>query len=147
MYFGYYEHNLDDKGRLMIPARLREGLVSGSPLYIVNGFDGYLGVYNEEGYKALCSYLDQYTDFNQDARKVRRDIYSSTFLLNVDKLGRIQIPSGVLARYNIKKSVVVLGAGDHFEIWETEAYKSYQEIHNNVRISSLANKLEKNNGK
>ena len=145
MYFGYYEHSLDDKGRLMIPARLREGLVAGSPLYIINGFDGYLGVYNEEGYKALCSYLDNFSDFHQDARKVKRDIYSSTFVLNVDRLGRIQIPNSVLTRYDISRKVVVLGVGDHFEIWDEEKYKTYQEKASK-EISSLADKLEKDNG-
>ena len=145
MYFGYYEHNLDDKGRLMIPSRLREGLVCGSPLYVVNGFDGYLGVYNEESYKSLCSHLEQYSDFNQDARKVKRNVYSSTFVLNVDKIGRIQIPNSVLERYEIGQKVVVLGVGDHFEIWDLEAYKSYQDTYDK-EISSLADKLERENG-
>jgi len=144
MYFGYYEHSLDDKGRLMIPSKLREGLVAGSPLYIVNGFEGYLSVYNEEGFKALSNYLEKYSDFNEDARKVKRNIYSSTFVLNVDKLGRIQISTNILARYHIDHKVVVLGAGDHFEIWDEETYKKYQE-ENDKDFSSLANKLERGN--
>ena len=49
MYFGYYEHSLDDKGRLMIPSKLREGLVAGSPLFVIKGYEGCLSVKGKYG--------------------------------------------------------------------------------------------------
>lgn len=129
----------------MIPSKIREGLEVGSSLYIVNGFEGYLSIYDKDGFKKICAYLEKYSDFQEDARIVKRNIYSSTFTLNMDKLGRIQIPTNVLNRYNITHKVVVLGVGDHFEIWDEEVYKTYQEK-NDKNFSSLADKLGRDNG-
>ena len=127
MYFGLFVHSLDDKGRLMIPSKLREGLVSGSPLFVLKGFEGCLAVYNESSFQKLVSNMENYSYNDLAARKYIRNILPSVVQLNVDKLGRIQIPTFTLEKYKISKQVVVIGVGDHFEIWDEKAYLEYEE--------------------
>lgn len=145
MYFGYYEHNLDDKGRLMIPSKLREGLVAGSTLYVLKGFEGCLSVYNEVAFNKLTSRLENLPYENKDNRKYIRGVLGSVVQLNVDKLGRIQIPTSVLSRYSIDREVVVIGVGDHFEIWDLKAYQEFEE-QNNQEFEDVADKLVTKNG-
>ena len=126
MYFGYYEHNLDDKGRLMIPSKLREGLVGGSPLYVLRGFDGCLAIYNEAAFTKLYSSLEGYSYNDKNARNYIRALLASVTQLNVDKLGRIQIPVTILEKYKISREVAVIGVGDHFEVWDKKIYLDYE---------------------
>ena len=143
MYFGYYEHSLDDKGRLMIPSKLREGLSSGSPLFVIKGFDGCLSIYNESAFSVLCDNLQKLQYESKDNRSYIRNVLSSVVQLNVDKLGRIQIPTLVLAKFNISRQVAVIGVGDHFEVWDLEAYAKYDE-ENSSRYEEVADNLVKN---
>ena len=145
MFYGYYEHNLDDKGRLMIPSKLREGLSSGASLYVIKGFEGCLSIYNEVAFNDLCSKLKALAYEDKEARSYIRNVFSSVVQLNVDKLGRIQIPVLTLAKYNISRSVAVIGVGDHFEVWDLDSYKKYEES-NSKSFEDVADKLVKNNG-
>ena len=140
MYYGYYEHNLDDKGRLMIPSKLREGLSGGSPLYVIKGFEGCLSVYNELEFSSLCESLEKLEYRNKKARDYIRNILSSVVQLNVDKLGRIQIPVATLNKYHISRQVAVIGVGNHFEIWDLEAYQRYDE-ENSKSFEEIADQL------
>ena len=145
MYFGYYEHLLDEKGRLSLPRKLREGLSEGSLLYVLKGFEGCLSVYNESTFNKLCSDIEELSYLDKTARNYIRNVLGSVVILNVDKLGRIQIPTSTLNRYNILKNVAVLGVGDHFEIWDLEAYQTYQEV-NDESFEESADKLVKSRG-
>lgn len=145
MYFGYYEHNLDDKGRLMIPSKLREGLSSGSPLYVLRGFDGCLAIYNETAFQTLYKELGEYSYNDKNTRNYIRALLSSVTQLNVDKLGRIQIPVTILEKYEISREVVVIGVGNHFEVWDKKSYLDY-ENKNSAAFEEIADKLVKING-
>ena len=142
MFYGYYEHNLDDKGRLMIPSKLREGLSSGSPLYVIKGFEGCLSVYGEMSFNKLCASLDELKYEDREARNYIRNVLASVTQLNVDKLGRIQIPQAVLNKYHISKEVAVIGVGNHFEIWDLKSYQEYDEK-NSESFEEIADKLVK----
>ena len=140
MYFGYYEHVLDDKGRLVLPPKLRQGLSEGSLLYILKGFDGCLSVYNESDFKALCEEVNK-IDFNKkNSRSYVRTILGSVVELSLDKVNRVQLPISVLNKYQISKNVVLLGVGDHFEIWSLDAYKTYEK-ENSSKFESVAENL------
>ena len=145
MYFGYYEHNLDDKGRLMIPSKLREGLSSGSPLYVLRGFDGCLSIYNENAFQKLYASLEEYSYNQKDSRNYMRALLSSVTQLNIDKIGRIQIPVTILEKYHISREVAVIGVGDHIELWDKKAYQEY-ELANDSAFEEIADKLVKING-
>ena len=124
MYFGSFAHNLDEKGRLMIPRKMREEL--GFKVYIMKGFEGSLSLYNEERYQKLVEEFSRLS-FNQSkVRDYLRLQFASTYEMEVDKLGRVQIPTALLTKYNISKEVLVLGIGDHIEVWDKAKYEEYE---------------------
>ena len=139
MYFGSFTHNLDDKGRLMIPRKMREEL--GYKVYIMKGFEGSLSLYNEERYQKLVEEFSRLS-FNQSkVRGYLRLQFASTYEMEVDKLGRVQIPTALLTKYNISKEVLVLGIGDHIEVWDKAKYEEYE---NNIRdeFESIAENID-----
>lgn len=144
MYFGYYEHSLDDKGRLMIPAKLREGLSGGSPLYVLKGFEGCLSIYNEISFMKLTDRLSSLAYEDKEARSYIRNVLGSVTQLNVDKLGRIQIPVTILSKYQISRQVAVIGVGDHFEVWDLAKYNEY-ELENSKKFEDVADQLVNKN--
>lgn len=129
----------------MIPSKLREGLSSGSPLYVLRGFDGCLSIYNELAFKKLYASLEDYSYNQKDSRNYIRALLSSVTQLNVDKIGRIQIPVTILDKYSISREVVVIGVGDHFEIWDKKTYQNYEKD-NDKAFEEIADKLVKING-
>ena len=127
MYFGYYEHILDDKGRLSLPRNLRVGLTEGSLLYILKGFDGCLSIYNEAEFKSLCEEVNNISYNKKNSRSYLRVVLGSVVELSLDKVNRVQLPVAILNKYQIGRNVALVGVGDHFEIWDLEAYKKYEK--------------------
>jgi MraZ protein len=123
MFFGNYQHNLDNKGRLMIPSKMRDE--AGERLYIMKGYEGCLSVFKESAFASEIQ-KNNLLPFNQkNARDYVRLQLSSVAELEVDKQGRIQLPTQLLSEYKIGKSVYVIGVSDHFEIWDTAAWSEY----------------------
>lgn len=123
MFFGNYSHTLDDKGRLVIPRKMRDEL--GNKVFIMKGFDGALAVYKEEAFSQVVEELKKFSFLKKENRDYLRIKLASIVDLDVDKMGRVQIPSAILAKHHINKDVVVLGAGDHIEVWDKEQYEQY----------------------
>ena len=104
---------------------MREEL--GYKVYIMKGFEGSLSLYNEERYQKLVEEFSRLS-FNQSkVRDYLRLQFASTYEMEVDKLGRVQIPTALLTKYNISKEFVVLGIGDHIEVWDKAKYIEYEE--------------------
>ena len=125
MFFGSFNHNLDDKGRLVIPRKMREEL--GSKIYIMKGFDGALAIYKEEKFVQLVEQINSLPQNFKASRDYARSQLASVCDLDVDKMGRVQIPSQLLNKYNIGKEVIVIGAGDHIEVWNVKTYEKYEQ--------------------
>ncbi|HOR20955.1 MAG TPA: division/cell wall cluster transcriptional repressor MraZ [Bacilli bacterium] len=123
MFFGSYSHTLDNKGRLMIPAKLRNE--AGGRLYILKGYEGSLSVYKEADFQNLTAALEDLSYNQRDTRDVQRITLASVVELEVDAQGRIQLPSKLLGDYKISRSVVVVGVINHFEIWDAAAWENY----------------------
>ena len=123
MFFGSYSHTLDNKGRLMIPAKLRNE--AGGRLYILKGYEGSLSVYKEADFQNLTAALEDLSYNQRDTRDVQRITLASVVELEVDAQGRIQLPSKLLSDYKISRSVVVVGVINHFEIWDAAAWENY----------------------
>ena len=138
MFFGSFEHNLDDKGRLVIPRKMREE--AGNKLFIMKGFDGALSMLKEEEFARLVKEFNE-LPFNKKAtRDYLRLQLSSTCELDVDKSGRVQIPTQLLSKYQISKNVMVIGCGDHIEVWDKVAFDNY-EAKVNAEFELTAEKL------
>ena len=141
MFFGSYSHSLDDKGRLVIPRKMRDDL--GNKIFIMKGFDGALSIYKESAYEKLEKELETLSYNHKENRDYLRIKLASIVDLEVDTMGRVQIPTSTLAKFHIGKDVIVLGSGDHIEIWDSRAYEEYiSSIEDN--FEEIAERLDKN---
>ena len=127
MLFGQFEHSLDEKGRLVIPSKLKAELKNVSTLYVLQGFEGCMSIYAPEHFEKLVESLQGYSYLNKEARNYVRLTLASVVELSVDKVGRVLISPQTLAKYSIKKNVMVIGVNDHIEVWDKEAYLKYEK--------------------
>ena len=125
MFMGQYLHNLDEKGRIIIPNKLREQLTSS--VVVTIGFDKCISLYSMEGWEKFQTSLLALPSNSQDARKHVRIIVGSASALEFDKQGRINLPSNLLAHAGAIKECVVVGVLDHVEIWSKEVWQAYQD--------------------
>ena len=140
MFFGTYEHTIDDKGRLVIPRKMREE--AGVRLFIMKGFDGALSLFKEVEFERLTREFNSLPFSKKDIRAYLRIQLASACELEIDKMGRVQIPSSLLTKYQISKDVVVIGAGDHMEVWDKKTYAEY-EASVNAEFENLAENIGK----
>jgi MraZ protein len=115
MFVGQYDHNLDEKGRLTIPARYREQLEDGA--YITQGLDKNAMVLTSSLFERLSRKVNEKSMTDPTALLFRRVIFSNAFQVEVDKAGRILIPQILRDENGLEGSLIVSGAGDWFEIW------------------------------
>ena len=141
MFLGQFQHNLDDKGRLMIPARFRELLEGGA--YITQGFDKCLMVMTEAYFKQVYERIEAMNLADPTARMLRRLILSNAYPVEADKIGRILMPQNLRAFLGIENGeLIVAGQGEYFEIWTpalwSEQMAQLQDTEaNNQRFSTL----------
>jgi len=116
MFLGQFQHNLDDKGRLMIPARYRELLEGGA--FITQGFDKCLMVMTETYFTQVYERIEAMNLIDPTARLLRRLIISNAYPVAADKVGRILVPQNLRAFLGIENGeLVVAGQGEYFEVW------------------------------
>ena len=123
MFFGSFEHTLDEKNRLLIPSRLRSKL--GSKLFIMKGYEGSLSIYPCEEFEKYLNKLQNLPYESKLSRDIERISLSSVFELDIDKVNRIQIPTALIHKYSISKDVVVVGVIDHIEVWSKSKWDAY----------------------
>lgn len=116
MFLGQYQHNLDDKGRLMIPARFRQ-LLDGDA-FITQGFDKCLMVMTGSYFKQVYERIEAMNLADPTARLLRRLILSNAYPVEVDKIGRMLVPQNLRTFLAIENGeLVVAGQGEYFEVW------------------------------
>lgn len=125
MFMGEYAHTIDAKGRLIIPAKFREGL--GESCVVTKGFDGCLTVFTVEGFQKLANSLNNLASSKASVRTIKRFFFGSATDLGFDKQGRVLIPSVLRAHAKLKKETVIVGANDRVEIWGREEWDAYNE--------------------
>lgn len=125
MFYGLYEYTLDNKGRLCIPKKIKERC--NGILYIMKGFEGALALYTADAFDSLAKEVET-LDFNKkETRAFLRVRLSSVCELELDGHNRILIPTHLLNKYKIGKDVIMIGVGDHIEIWDKNAYEQYED--------------------
>lgn len=142
MFFGTYQGKLDDKGRVVIPSKMREE--AGQKIFIMKGYDGALSIYKPEEFEKLIVRINSLKDNHKNSRDFARASLASTCELDVDKQGRVQIPSLLINKYHIGKEVVIIGVGNHIEIWDMQAYQAYENDVDN-RYENIAESLDQDN--
>ncbi len=118
---GEYRHNLDAKGRLIIPARFRDQL--GDEFTVTRSLDGCLAMYASPEWQALEEKLNALPMTNEKARSLKRFLLGSAVICELDKQGRILLPQVLRDRAGLDKDITLLGVGDHIEIWDTNTYE------------------------
>ncbi len=123
MFMSEYQHNIDSKGRLFIPARFREGL--GDSFIITKGLDGCLFVYTRQEWDALEQKMKSLPFTKGDARAFVRFFFSGAAICEVDKQGRILIPANLREYARLEKDVVIIGVSTRVEIWSRDQWEQY----------------------
>jgi MraZ protein len=124
---GEYHHQIDEKSRIRIPAKLKDAL--GESPVILKGTDGCLFVYSQEAMNNMFNTKFANNDFTQaDKTKALRLLTSSTVMTEEDKQGRILLPQNLIKHAGIIKNIVTIGAFDRVEIWSEERWNAYANL-------------------
>ena len=123
MLMGEFHHNLDEKGRLIIPSKFRNEL--GEKYVITKGLDKCLFVYSLSNFEKIVNKLSTLQFTRKNVRAFERSFIGSASLNEFDKQGRINITSPLVHYANIKKECVIIGVSERLEIWSKEEFESY----------------------
>ena len=122
MFLGEYEHSIDTKGRLAVPAKFRPQL--GDGLVVTRGFDRCLQVYPVEQWSKLALAVSALPVASPAARQLRRLLFSSAADIELDRQGRILLPANLREYAGIEDLAVVSGMNTYFEIWAKDAWET-----------------------
>ena len=139
MFFGSFVHNLDSKGRLVIPSKMRDEL--GAKAYILKGFDGALSIYKESEFENLVKQINSLPFNKKNSRAYLRVQLASVCELDIDRQGRALLPTQLLNKFKIGKEVIVIGALDHIEVWNKADYEAYENSANSS-FEEIAEELD-----
>lgn len=128
MLIGEYEHSLDVKGRLIMPAKLREDM--GEKFIVTKGLDGCLFGFSQNEWSNFEEKLKTLPLTNKNARDFVRFFLSGATECEVDKQGRFLIASNLREYANMEKDVVIIGVGTRLEIWNRDKWKAYNSDEN-----------------
>ena len=121
MFFGEYEHAIDDKSRLTLPARFRSALADG--VFLSKGLDGSVDVYPRETWEVnVVARIGQLDPLLPDTRLLQRHFFGGASEDVPDKQGRVHLPAPLLRHGKLTKEVTVVGNNDHLEIWDRAAW-------------------------
>jgi MraZ protein len=125
MLLGEYEHTLDDKNRLTLPAKFRDAFAGG--VVVTRGMDGCLHAYTREDFGRLVERMRALDPLSRETRVLHRHFFSGANDAEPDKQGRVMIPAALIEAAGLRKEVVVAGVYDHVEIWDRAAWRAHLE--------------------
>lgn len=138
MFIGEYDHSIDQKGRVIVPSKFREGL--GIKFIVTKGLDNCLFAYPQNEWSLLEEKLKTLPLTSKEARTFVRFFFSGATECEVDKQGRILLPSNLREHAALDKDVVVIGVSTRVEIWSKERWTNY--INNDsIDVDSIAEKM------
>lgn len=123
MFMGEYQHNIDAKGRLIVPAKLREGL--GEKFVVTRGMDGCLFGYPLTEWELLEEKMQEMPLAKKDARTFVRFFYSAATECEIDKQGRINLPTNLRKYAKLEKACTIIGVSNRIEIWSEENWQEF----------------------
>jgi MraZ protein len=125
MFLGEFVHTLDDKGRLTIPAKFRDGL--GSGLVVTRGIDRCLAIYSMEEWSELAKKVSELSMTDRLARAFRRLVFANASDAFLDKQGRVLIPPRLREYADLNDEAVVTGLNTFIEVWNPDAWGEERE--------------------
>ncbi len=122
MLLGEYEHTIDDKNRLTLPAKFRRSFEDGC--VVSRGLDGCLWAWTPQGWAGYRdSILATLSPLSKEGRRMQRHFFSGATEAVPDRQGRVIIPAGLIEHAKLGRDVVVAGVNDHLEIWDRDAWR------------------------
>ena len=138
MFIGEYEHSVDAKGRLIMPAKLREEI--GETFIVTKGLDGCLFAYSKKEWTAFEEKLGALPLSSKNARDFTRFFLSGAIECEIDKQGRFLISRNLREFAELEKDVVIIGVNTRIEIWNKEKWKNYNSDEN-VNVDEIAENM------
>lgn len=138
MFMGEYHHNIDEKGRIVIPGKFRGNEMT--KIVVTRGFEKCLYLYTSEEWNKVVSKLNKLPFTKKDARTVIRSFFAGASVCEFDKMGRINITSPLVSYAGLTKECVVIGVNDRIEIWDKEEYDTFMND-NSDKIEAIAENL------
>ena len=138
MLLGEFHHNIDDKGRLVIPTKFREDL--GQEFILTRGIEKCLYVYSKTEWEKLVGKLNTLPFTKKVTRTFTRFFYSGATACEFDKSGRMSITSPLVSYAGLDKECIIIGVNDHLEIWDSKAFEEFMNDNSDI-IEDIAENL------
>ena len=141
MFMGEFHHNIDEKGRLTLPSKIRDDLKDN--FILTRGLDNCLFIYPKDNWNNI---IEKYNNLpnTKDARNFMRFFLSGANEISSDRQGRINIPSTLMSYASLEKECIIIGVNDHLEIWSLDNWNSFVNL-NEDNFSTIADNLFANN--
>ena len=137
MFMGEYHHNIDEKGRIVLPGKFREDRTK---IIVTRGLEKCLYLYTVEEWDKVVSKLNKLPFTKKDARTFMRSFFAGASVCEFDKSGRINITSPLVSYAGLTKECVIIGVNDRLEIWNEEAFNTFLD-ENNAKLDEIAEHL------
>ena len=141
IFTGTYCHNLDAKGRIIMPSRFREQV--GDKFIITCGFEGCLTIYTLEEWEKFADKLMSMPEHNADARRLVRMFSAASVDCEADKQGRFLLPARLREYAGIEKEVMIIGAISKIEVWDSKKWEEYNTSEDALTLEEAAANLSK----
>ena len=116
MFYGAYEHTIDEKNRVTVPARFRNAFAGG--VVLARGIERSIDVFPREAWDANVARIAELDSLTREAREMKRYVFAGAAVAELDRQGRVLVPPHLAGHAGLGKDVVVAGVHDHIEIWD-----------------------------
>ena len=123
MFYGEYEHTVDEKSRLTLPARFRHSLAGG--LVLARGIEKNIDVYPRASWDTNVARIAELDSLTREAREMKRYVFAGAGVAELDRQGRVLVPPHLVEHAGLGKDVVVAGVHDHIEIWDRSQWAAH----------------------
>ncbi len=138
MLMGEYHHTIDEKGRMIIPAKFRQEL--GEQFVITRGLESCLFAYSMNEWNKIVNKINTLPFTKRDARNFSRFFLSGATIVELDKQGRINIASPLTSYASLEKDCIIIGVGERLEIWNEKSWHEFLDT-NIEDMSMIAENL------
>lgn len=125
LFLGEYRVSFSAPGRLLLPKKIRD-LLKGTSFVLTRGFDNCLAGYDGVEYESKAQGVSSVSLLDPAKIADRRVLFASTVYVDIDDQGRFVVPKDLLEYAKLGKRIAIVGVGDHFEIWDEEAWDHYK---------------------
>jgi len=134
MFYGEYIHQIDRKGRLVLPSKIREVAKNNfiDKFFVTRGLDKCLFMFGEEEWRSQEQKFKSISFTKSEARKFNRIYFSGAVDITYDKQGRILIPQYLKDFAGIKRDVVIIGVSNRIELWSKDAWQEFYNTSSQV---------------